>query len=390
MATFIRRGSSWQVRIRREGLPPQSGTFPTKSEAESWARSVEHKIDAGTFVSPREAERLTFREAAARYEREILPKKRGQVQDKYKLRLVVRALGDYSLAAITTQVLQRFRDHRLTEVSPQTVVHDLNMIRRVLYAAESEFHVPLPRGIPHVAHPQVRNNRERRLLPGEEDLLLRAASAKSRTNKEVTRLIVLAIETAGRQSELLSLDWRDIDLHARVAKLRGAGGRETKNDDRYRPIPLSSRAIAVLSETPKTARTGKVFSTSQNALQLSYSRLLASARREYERNVCAERLASAGFPEMQIGDELRNAFPLGGPTKYRKEPHQETRDILIELQDDPVLLNLTFHDLRHEGTSRLAERFQIHELMKITGHRSPTMLGRYYHPRAEDLAMRLD
>jgi integrase len=54
-----------------------------------------------------------------------------------------------------------------------------------------------------------------------------------------------------------------------------------------------------------------------------------------------------------------------------------------------MLINLTFHDLRHEATSRLAEQFQIHELMKITGHRSTKMLARYYHPRAEDMAKRM-
>ncbi|EOB3111709.1 tyrosine-type recombinase/integrase [Yersinia enterocolitica] len=53
------------------------------------------------------------------------------------------------------------------------------------------------------------------------------------------------------------------------------------------------------------------------------------------------------------------------------------------------LLDLRFHDLRHEATSRLAEIFPMHELTKITGHKDPRMLMRYYHPRAEDLAKKL-
>lgn len=48
-----------------------------------------------------------------------------------------------------------------------------------------------------------------------------------------------------------------------------------------------------------------------------------------------------------------------------------------------------FHDLRHEATSRLAEVLQMHELAKVTGHRDPRMLMRYYHPRATDLAKKL-
>jgi integrase len=54
------------------------------------------------------------------------------------------------------------------------------------------------------------------------------------------------------------------------------------------------------------------------------------------------------------------------------------------------LVDLNFHDLRHEATSRLAEKLPMHELMKMTGHKDPKMLARYYHPRAEDTAKKLD
>jgi len=56
---------------------------------------------------------------------------------------------------------------------------------------------------------------------------------------------------------------------------------------------------------------------------------------------------------------------------------------------DPFLLDLRFHDLCHEATSRLAEIFPLHELTKITGHQDTRMLMRYYHPRTEDLAKKL-
>ena len=53
------------------------------------------------------------------------------------------------------------------------------------------------------------------------------------------------------------------------------------------------------------------------------------------------------------------------------------------------LVNLTFHDLRHEATTRLAKLFALHELCKITGHRDSKMLLRYYHPDMAELAKRL-
>ena len=50
-----------------------------------------------------------------------------------------------------------------------------------------------------------------------------------------------------------------------------------------------------------------------------------------------------------------------------------------------------FHDLRHMAITRLAEKLpNLIELSSVTGHRSLAMLKRYYHPRAEDIARKLD
>lgn len=104
---------------------------------------------------------------------------------------------------------------------------------------------------------------------------------------------------------------------------------DTKNDE-ARTVPLSLRAVKVLQALPRNI-SGRVFSTSETAVTEGFQR--AAKRAEI--------------------DDLR------------------------------------FHDLRHEATSRLAEKLQMHELGKVTGHKSPRMLMRYYHPRAEDLAKKL-
>jgi integrase len=104
---------------------------------------------------------------------------------------------------------------------------------------------------------------------------------------------------------------------------------ETKNGS-TRNVPLSTTAVAVLERLPRNI-SGRVFDTSETAITEGFQR---AAKR-------------AGIPDFR------------------------------------------FHDIRHEATSRLAEKLQMHELGKVTGHRSPRMLMRYYHPRAEDLALKL-
>lgn len=52
--------------------------------------------------------------------------------------------------------------------------------------------------------------------------------------------------------------------------------------------------------------------------------------------------------------------------------------------------DLHFHDLRHEATTRLAEKLtNVLELAAVTGHRDLKMLNRYYNPTPTDLAMKL-
>jgi integrase len=150
--------------------------------------------------------------------------------------------------------------------------------------------------------------------------------------------------------------WVNVDLNRRVVHLPS-----TKNGD-ARDVPLSSRAVAVL-QALKDARdcakgdtaesseddADRVFEIRSDAVTRAFERAVARARKLYV-------------------DESK-------ASKLRP--------------DGKFLTDLRFHDLRHEATSRLASIFPMHELTKITGHKDPRMLMRYYHPRAEDLAKRL-
>ena len=60
------------------------------------------------------------------------------------------------------------------------------------------------------------------------------------------------------------------------------------------------------------------------------------------------------------------------------------------LCDDKFLIDLRFHDLRHEATSRLAILLpNVIELSRVTGHKELKMLNRYYQVSVEDLAKKL-
>jgi len=338
--TIRKRGDyQYQAIVRRNGYPKQSKTFLTNREAETWAATVESEMLRGIFIDRSLAERTTLGELIDRYLIEVTPTKRGAAtsSEPSRARVLKRdQISRYKVAALSGKVLAEFRDRRLLTVSGSTVNRDLNMISHILSTARKEWGVHCDNPVAYIRRPREAKARERRLQPGEIEKLMAALDVCGRNpdgtftegmhNPWVKPVVQVAIETAMRRGEILSLRWEDVDLAKRTAHLRA-----TKNGD-SRTVPLSSAAIAVLTGLPRSID-GRVFPTTPEALKKGFTR------------AC----------------------------------------------DRAGIDGLRFHDLRHEATSRLFERgvFDMMEVATITGHKTLSMLRRYTHLRAENLARKL-
>nr|WP_241152641.1 tyrosine-type recombinase/integrase [Pseudomonas viridiflava] len=65
-------------------------------------------------------------------------------------------------------------------------------------------------------------------------------------------------------------------------------------------------------------------------------------------------------------------------------------DVAQVTPQEDFLINLRFHDLRHEATCRLATKLpNLIELASVTGHQAVKMLNRYYHISAEEPTAKL-
>lgn len=375
MASIRKRGQyQWEAQVRRRGYPAQSKTFNTKAEAEAWAKMIESEMSRGVWVSRSEAEATTLYEALTRYEEEVSPAKKGAAQESSILKTCKAIdLAKRPLAAIRSADVAKLRDEWLKDYKPATVLRRLAVLSHVFNIARKEWGMEsLSNPVELVRKPQPNNARTRRIAavdpsadtPGADD----PESERGAQDGELERVVAasgsallpsiiwLAVETAMRRGEIVTLRWEHVDLKRRVAHLPA-----TKNGS-ARDVPLSSRAVAVLQalkdacdDTKSEADEGeeadisRVFEIRSDAVTRAFERAVARARKLYV-------------------DECK-------ATKQRP--------------DGKFLTDLRFHDLRHEATSRLASIFPMHELTKITGHKDPRMLMRYYHPRAEDLAKRL-
>jgi integrase len=249
-------------------MVPRAKSFDTRSDAERWARHLEAEIDrAGALPDARIAERTTLADVLKRYRDEVSPRKRSAHTEQVRIGAILRrSICHRTLTLLTSADLAAYRDERLKSVGPSTVIRELNLISHALDTAIRDWGIHLVANpCKLIRRPSPPRGRTRRLLAGEEATLIDAAAASR--SRYLRPLIVLAIETAMRRGELLSLRWSSIDLEAQVAHLP-----LTKNGE-SRDVPLSTRAVEVLRGI-KEPNQERVFTVSPNAVRLAWERLV--------------------------------------------------------------------------------------------------------------------
>lgn len=266
MASFRQRGGKWQARVIREGYPDQTKTFETKVDAERWARSLETEIDKGQFVSVNEAQRTTLGDVIERYLVEVTPTMKGASEDTVRLKAIMRKpIARWSMANLSAARIAAYRDERLQEVSAGTVIRELAYLSAIINHARREWGINVPNPVQMVRKPQSPQARSRVLTDEEVERLLAALEPTGRRSHWTKPIVQLALATAMRRGELLSLRWEHIDLSGRTAFLP-----DTKNGD-SRTVPLSTAAVQVLAGLPRHI-SGVVFPVKAFTLDAAFKR----------------------------------------------------------------------------------------------------------------------
>lgn len=275
-----------------------------------------------------------MRAALDRYRTRISILKKGYKQEKYRIDQLSRSLlGDKLVRDVTSVDIATYRDERLLQPNPKTkkplsassVRLEMSLLSNFFDICRIEWGLCDDNPVLKVRKPKTPPGRERRLTAREDRLILRYAH--QHVNQDLYSIIVLALETAMRQGEILSLQWEHINLKTRIAHLP-----TTKNGTK-RDVPLSIKARDAL---------------------------------------------------VRMGVK-----PAGRVFAYTNEGFKSTwRFMMIKL----AIVDLHFHDLRHEAISRLAElgTLDVMEIAAISGHKSLAMLKRYTHLRAQRLVRKLE
>lgn len=346
---------SYHVQIRIKGFPPQTQSFDTKTIAKQWAAHVESELRAGRYMPRVEAQKHTVRELLEEYcEKVLIPLKPKQVSSQgQQLNWWIKKLGPYSLADVTPALIAKCRDELLQTPlpsrnskkqdpdgkeqkakfrTPATVVRYMAILSHAFNVAVREWQWMQESPMPKVSKPKVNNERLRYLSDEEQGRLLEAA--KESANRYLHTIVILALSTGMRYSEIMNLRWCDVLVD--IDDEYGLILLETTKNGEPRGVPLVKKACS--------------------AIQL----MQAEHAKQHRGHVNRDALLFPSEDDPKVPVEIRTAWA----TTLRRAK--------IE--------NFRFHDLRHTAASYLAmEGATAPEIAEILGHKSLQMVKRYSH-----------
>ena len=326
MGTVYKKNSRWRAEVHKSGQR-RSKMFDTRAEAKDWIAETEAELLSGPVNKP------TMRTAIDRYLKD-------PARSRWDaLRLTAISKHDWSkleLEKVTASVLSTWRDERLTQVKPATVIREMTLLRSLFEAARRDWEWVKVNPIKDVKRPPATPPRNRVISDAERDEVLKAleyTGVVETIQHEAAVALLIALETGMRAGEILSLTWELVDSQKQVATLlkskTGPG----------RQVPLSKEAVRLLDLMRnrkmlrlRTARGKGVFHLSSQSLDVTFRR-------------------------------ARKAAGLSG---------------------------FTFHDARATAITRLAKKLEPLDLARMMGHSDLSSLLTYYRESAASIAERLD
>lgn len=232
MPTYQKVGDSWRVQAMRKGIR-HSKTFRSLAKAQSWA--------AGFTGAPRNV--TTLADALRVYSAKVIPGRRGKRWEAVRVGRFLRELSFVGkpIDRVTADDLATWRDDRLKEVSSSSVMRELALLSGLFQWARLEKGWVEANPCHSIRWPKGNPPRKRRVTPADQKAILSALGWKRRQvqsmNDQVAVAFLLAIETAMRAGELMSLAPEQVHLGRRYVHLE-----LTKNGD-ARDVPLSKEAV---------------------------------------------------------------------------------------------------------------------------------------------------
>ncbi|MEE5068668.1 site-specific integrase [Pseudomonas alliivorans] len=336
-----------QIRIMRKGktVYQETQTFDRKTAAQNWIKKREAEMAAPGAIEKVTRGGVTVKAMIERYLKEY-EKLRPLGKTK---RATLTAIGETWLGEledrhVTSQKLVEYALHRMESdgVQPQTVGNDLAHLGAVLAVARPAWGYDIdPMAMPDARKVlkkmgAVTRSRERERRPTLEELeKILAYFEEMRTRRkqqiDMVRVTLFALFSTRRQEEITRIHWDALDESrqaALITDMKNPGQKYGNDiwchmpDEAWRILQSMPKAKTVVAG--KTVKERRVFPYNSRSISASFTR------------AC----------------------------------------LFLEIED------LHFHDLRHDGVSRLFEMgWDIPKVASVSGHRDWNSMRRYTHLR---------
>ncbi|WP_047541388.1 tyrosine-type recombinase/integrase [Methylotenera versatilis] len=348
MATIEKRknsdgSTSYRVKIRLKGHPTESATFTRMTDARDWVQKTEADIKAGRHFGMSKLHTLS--ELLIEYKSSPAHiKLKSASYMKARLDWWHKTHGSKLLKDITPALIAKSRDQLLNEFltvrkrGVDGLVTKVALEKRRSGATTNRFLAALSSacsyGVKELGWLE-RNPIERVTKLAESKGRVRFLDSDElprfllacRKHPDLYLAVLLSLTTGGRQSEVMSLRWGQIDLNAGRAMLQAG---TTKNND-TKVMPLVGEALTLLQERAKV------------------------------RNLSDDRI----FPPTPAS---------------RKSAFLHLRKPFTTALSEAAISDFHWHDLRHTCASYLMMNgVSPLEISKILGHRTMAMVSRYAH-----------
>ncbi len=224
----------------------------------------------------------------------------------------------------------------------------LTVIRGVFIRAQTKWGIELKNPLQSIKGIEVSDSRERIITPEEWE---KVAAELAKHEQGTYDAIVFGRYTAARRSEVVKLDWSDINLDDKTARLRETKSRTNKVVSRTIPLPAAALAVIVRRAQPPTAKK-----------PLSIRSLAKHAR---------------------IGP----VFTTNKSTRIRADTLTQAWTRACERAG---VEGARVHDLRHTRITELGRFLSAAEAARVSGHTDLATFFRYFNPDPVETGKKID
>jgi integrase len=330
---------SAQISLMRKGAIAhrESRTFSDRGMAQSWIDKRERELAKPGGLEAAKVGKETLGDAIDRYIATSL-KEIGGTKGQVLRTLRAHPIADKTCATIKSQQLIELAEELAQTRQPQTVGNYMSHLQSVFAVARPAWGFELdPQAMADAMAVTRRlgltrksNTRDRRPSLKELDLLMThfgEVEAHRIGTAPMQKIVAFAVFSTRRQAEITRITWKDMEPARVLVRDMKHPGDKRGNDTWCDLVPEAER---IIKSMPKAAP--EIFPVTTDAISAAFTRA---------------------------------CYATGINTE--------------EMPDDD---RLHFHDLRHDGVSRLFEMgWNIPHVAAVSGHRSWQSLKRYTHLR---------